>query len=317
MYKEWKKIRNRMNEDDKIPLIIDCDPGVDDSLALMVARHAGCFEVKAVTAVSGNLGIEVTSKNALILSEVLGFQAPVAKGATEPLLKKIVTAEEVHGSDGMGGARQYFEETGGRTLSDRNAVETMREVLMSSDEKTAVIAIGPLTNIALLLKLYPEVREKILVLSIMGGGLQGGNVTALSEFNFYADPEAAAIVFGSGVPLILSGLHMTKDATLTEENLLDIRNHQGALSKPVSHMLRDYARNHAAIHDPCAVMALSHPEMFFSKDLYIEIDTREGVSRGMSYADERRWVDKTPNCTVLMSIDVEKFREVLVESLKY
>ena len=304
-------------EGEKIPLLIDCDPGIDDAIALMVARASEAFEIKGITSVSGNLDIETTTKNIGLFAKVLELKAVLARGASEPLVKDKFSAEEVHGSDGLGGASSLFGVSWTEEKVQQNAVDTMRKLLLAEDRKTAIVAIGPLTNIALLLKTYPEVKEKIRVISIMGGSLEGGNVTPLSEFNFYVDPEAASIVFQSGVPLILSGLHMTLDATISEENLEEIRNHPGVLSKPAAAMLNNYPGTAHPLHDPCAVLALSHPEIFTYEDLTVHIDTREGDSQGMSYKDERPWVKKEANCRVLLKIHQEKFRRLLVDALAF
>lgn len=201
---------------ERIQLFIDCNPGIDDAMALMMARASEGFDLKGITSVSGNLDIETTTKNIELFANVLKLNAVLARGASEPLVKGKFSAEEVHGSDGLGGASSLFGVTLSGEKVQQNAVDTMRKLLLEEERKTAIVAIGPLTNIALLLKTYPEVKEKIRVISIMGGSLEGGNVTPLSEFNFYVDPEAASIVFQSGIPLILSGLHMTVDATITE-----------------------------------------------------------------------------------------------------
>ncbi|WP_313119195.1 nucleoside hydrolase [Proteiniclasticum ruminis] len=304
-------------EGERIPLLIDCDPGIDDAMALMMARASKGFDLKGITSVSGNLDIETTTKNIELFAKVLKLNTVLAKGASEPLVKGKFSAEEVHGSDGLGGASSLFGVSWTEEKVQQNAVDTMRKLLLAEDRKTAIVAIGPLTNIALLLKTYPEVKEKIRVISIMGGSLKGGNVTPLSEFNFYVDPEAASIVFRSGVPLILSGLHMTVDATISEENLEEIRNHPGVLSKPAAEMLKNYPGTAHPLHDPCAVLALSHPEIFSYEEMTIHIDTREGDSQGMSYKDERPWVEKEPNCRVLMKIHQEKFRRLLVDALAF
>ncbi|SDI41496.1 nucleoside hydrolase [Proteiniclasticum ruminis] len=302
---------------ERIPLLIDCDPGIDDAMALMVARASEGFELKGITSVSGNLDIETTTKNIELFAKVLKLNAVLASGASEPLVKGKFSAEEVHGSDGLGGASSLFGVSLSGDRVQQNAVDTMRKLLLEEERKTAIVAIGPLTNIALLLKIYPEVKEKIRVISIMGGSLEGGNVTPLSEFNFYVDPEAASIVFQSGVPLILSGLHMTVDATITEENLEEIRNHSGVLGVPAAEMLKTYPGTAHPLHDPCAVLALSHPEIFTYEDLTVHIDTREGDSQGMSYKDERPWVKKETNCRVLLKIHQEKFRRLLVDTLAF
>lgn len=309
------KLDHKKNPCEKIPLLIDCDPGIDDAIALMVASASDLFEIRGLSSVSGNLNIDTTTKNIALFSKALGLKAVLSRGAEEPLVKGKFSAEEVHGRDGLGGASALFEEAPLTLSVKANAVETMRQLLLKEEKKTALIAIGPLTNIALLLKTYPEVKEKILVISIMGGSLGGGNVTPISEFNFYVDPEAASIVFSSGVPLILSGLHMTKGATLTEKNLEEILSKKGALSVQAATMLKNYPRTAHPLHDPCAVLALTHPEIFTYEDLAVRVDTREGITQGMSYIENRDFVEKKPNCRVLHKLDTERFREILVEAL--
>lgn len=300
----------------KIPLIIDCDPGVDDAYAIFLANFLEEIDLKAITTVSGNVGIDYTTRNALLLADLLDLDCIIAKGAGQPLVKPPLHATETHGHDGLGGCLKLFPDEIKKELSKENAVTVIRDILMNSNEKINIAAVGPLTNIALLLKVYPEVREKIGVISIMGGAIDNGNVTPCSEFNFYADPEAASIVLNSGVPLIMSGINLTINATLTEDNLNQIKAINTRLADIGVQMISDYISKDAAIHDPCAILAITNPEMFESVDLYVQIDTRDGITRGMSYADYRSNNKNEPNCKVLTKLDVDKFREFIVNSLK-
>ncbi|MFO7887904.1 MAG: nucleoside hydrolase [Eubacteriales bacterium] len=300
----------------KIPLIIDCDPGVDDVLAIVMAKHVDRFDIKAITSVSGNVGIDLTTRNAQLIAGLLDLKCVVARGAEEPLVKAKREAGHVHGADGIGGTFEFFPKNCKKELSKFSALNVLRDTLLNSEERVSIVAIGPLTNIGLLLKTYPEVKEKIEVISIMGGAINNGNATPCSEYNFLVDPEAASIVFKSGVPLIMAGINLTVKVTLTKENLEEIKNIGSNLSEIGHKMIVDYTTDDPAIHDPCAVLALSHSDMFKWEDLHVQIDTREGFTQGMSYADYRLRDPKKPNCRVLTDIDLEKFRKLTVDSFK-
>lgn len=300
----------------KIPLIIDCDPGVDDAFAIFLANYIEKFDLKAITSVSGNVSLDYTTRNMLLLADLLDLNCTLARGEAKPLVKPIMPATDTHGADGFGGCLNLFPKQSKKELAKDDAVTVLRNVIMDSKEKVTIAAVGPLTNIALLLKTYPEVKANIDVISIMGGAIDEGNVTPCSEFNFYVDPEAASIVFNSGVPLIMAGINLTVTATLTEDNLKEMKDIGTKLSNIGVQMITDYISKDSAIHDPCAILAITNPELFESKDLYIQIDTREGVTRGMSYADYRKRNTNEPNCKVLTKIDVEEFRKYVVESLR-
>lgn len=300
-----------MKEKKKIPLIIDCDPGVDDTLALFLAKNLDCFKIQAITTVSGNLSIEVTTENVQLVAGYLGLSCVVAKGAKEPLMKEKVTAAHIHGEDGLGGARKYFPKEKALPLAEEGALLVMRRLLLEAKEKVSILALGPLTNIALLLKAFPEVKEHIGLISIMGGGLFGGNVTPLSEFNFYVDPEAAQIVLQSGVPLLLSGIHMTEKAFLKSEDLQRVQESTGPYAKIGNALLKDFAQGQKAIHDPCAVLALARPDLFTWQEMALTVDPREGVSQGMLVPMR----EKNPTCKVMMDLQVDTFRELLTEAM--
>jgi len=300
----------------KIPLIIDCDPGVDDALTIILAKYLDRFDIKAVTSVSGNVGIDLTTRNALKLADLINLDCIVARGAEEPLVKPKRTAGTVHGVDGIGGSLELFPKNCTKELAKENALTVLRDTLLNSEEKISIVAIGPLTNIGLLLKTYPEVKAKIKVISIMGGAINHGNATPCSEYNFFVDPEAASIVFNSGVPLIMAGINLTVKATLNKENMKEIKKIGSNISEIGYKMIDNYTSDDPAIHDPCAVLALSNPEMFQWEDLYVQIDTRPGLTQGMSYADYRYNNVTKSNCRVLTDLDVEKFRRFIIDSLK-
>ena len=191
----------------KRKIIVDCDPGVDDAIALAFATaHQEAFEILGITTVSGNLGIDVVTQNALNLTGFYGLEVPVYQGMNGPMVREAVFAEKFHGETGLG---YCVLPRSGRHAEAMHAVTFMRKTLMElpENEKLTIVALGPMTNLGVLLRFYPEVKEKIQEIVFMGGAACGGNVTPSAEFNIYVDPEAARIVFRSGIPLSVRGCH--------------------------------------------------------------------------------------------------------------
>lgn len=299
----------------KYPLIIDCDPGVDDVLAILTAHSKPEFDIKAICSVSGNVGIDLTTHNAQLMAGLLSLDCIVAKGSEKPLIKDVLPATDVHGLDGFGGCASAFSDDKLSKLSDLSAIEIERKILMESSEPVYIAATGPLTNIALLLSAHPEVKTKIAAISIMGGGINIGNATPCSEFNYFTDPEAAYIVFNSGVKLMMCGLNVTLKATLTDIELNEMRKFHNTISDTIVKIISAYVANDAAIHDPCAILAITNPDMFEYKDQYVQIDIRDGITQGMSYVDEVHNLNKESNCRVFYDIDREFFRKAIVKSV--
>jgi inosine-uridine nucleoside N-ribohydrolase len=310
----------------KYPLIIDCDPGVDDVVAILAAHSKPEFDIKAVCTVLGNVGIDLTTHNARLTAGLLGLGCIVARGAEKPLIKYVPRASAAHGADGFGGYARLFGEDKLSKLSDLSAVEVERNILTESGEPVYIAATGPLTNLALLLSSYPEVKPKIAAISIMGGGINMGNITQYSEFNYFVDPDAANIVFNSGVRLMMCGLNVTLKATLTDADLNEIRGFGNPISDIGAKILTSYIARDAAIHDPCAIFAITDPDRFEYRDQYVRIDTRDGYTQGMSYIDDgpqrishidqKHSSDKKTNCRVFYDIDREFFRKAIVKSFE-
>lgn len=301
----------------KIPLIIDCDPGVDDALAIMLAQSKSCFDLKAITSVAGNVTVNYTTHNLQLLKTLLNIQCPIAQGEKQPLVKQQVTASKTHGSDGFGGYAHLLADIKLAPLSELTAVQLIAKTLMESAEKVVIVAIGPLTNIAILVKAYPHLLNKIECFSIMGGGLRYGNVTATAEFNFYVDPEAAQIVFNSGVPIILAPLDVTLQTAFGATDIERMSIIDNEVAQIATKILSAYAANDAALHDPVSVLAISNPELFTSETMYLQIETNEGATRAMSYADNREKNKKVHNCTVLTSVNKVKFADEIAASLQF
>ena len=296
---------------------IDCDPGHDDAMAILTAiANPEKLKILGISTVGGNQTIEKVTTNAKNILEFVHSDIPLAKGQDKPLVKPLNTAPEAHGDGGMDGS--YFNGTDYPVVSE-NAVEYMYHKIMESKEKTTLVALAPLTNLALLLKVYPEVKEKIECISMMGGGISHGNCTELAEFNIYVDPEAAHIVFHSGISVIMAGLDVTENAAITLNEIKTLKD-KGKVSHLAYELLSFYNESgkqfgfiDSPIHDLCAVEYLIKPEIFSGKNYYVDIVTDNGISRGQTLADLRKVPKHKDNVFVLKQVDRKKFVETLVE----
>lgn len=301
----------------KIPLIIDCDPGVDDAIAILVAKSKEIFDIKAITSVAGNVELEYTTHNLQMLASLLDIHCPIAKGESRPLVKKQVTAGVTHGSDGFGGHAHLLKDLQLRELHHLSAVQLIAQVLRESEEPVVIAAVGPLTNIAILLKAYPELHSKIEKLSIMGGGLKYGNTTPTAEFNFYVDPEAAQVVFNSGIPIVLAALDATMQANILPEDIKIFETIDNKVATIGTKILSSYASKDSALHDPVSILVLSNPEIFETEELYIQIETNEGLTRAMSFADQRGRNLHPNNTTFITKVDRQKFVQEIKKTFEY
>lgn len=300
-------------------VIIDCDPGIDDAFAIAAAFLDPNIDILAIHSVAGNVGIENTTRNAQGLAHVLGYDGPINQGAGAPLIYAPFSAAEVHGHNGFGGVTC----PGYRALSEETAFESAVRLLKEND-KVTYLALGPLTNLAILIKAHPELMHKIEVISLMGGGIKGGNTTIAGEFNFYADPHAAHIVFESGIPLIMAGLDVTERGYITKETIDTIKKEGGELGSllyDISQVSFNFAKEYLGhervhLHDVMTLYALSHPEIFESEDLYVKIATDDNFMRGMSMADKRPRSTDKPNVRVLMDVDNDAFVNLILDRFK-
>ncbi|MGY0692359.1 nucleoside hydrolase [Virgibacillus sp. FSP13] len=291
------------------PIIIDTDPGIDDIVAITAALHSDELDVKLITTVGGNVGIENTTRNAVNLVTFLGKNTPVAKGAGEPLVLPVKTASQVHGKSGIGDY-QFKEDANPDLLSADNAVIEMKNYIMKSADPVTLVPIGPLTNIALLLKMFPEAKQNIEQIVLMGGAVEGGNATPTAEFNIYADPHAAKIVFDSGIEIVMCGLDVTRLTSVSFADVAKLRE-QGSVGEMIYHTLdyykRAYSEQAIAIHDLCTIFYLTNPELFQAKRANINVVT-EGDEAGNTIAD---FTDEG-NVSVCVDADVEEFQRKFV-----
>jgi inosine-uridine nucleoside N-ribohydrolase len=291
-----------------LPIIVDCDPGHDDAIALvMAARHTNLL---GITTVAGNAPLSATTRNALIVRELLGVDVPVHTGAERPLVAEPVHADYVHGESGMDGA-DLPEPS--RPADSADAVGFIIETCRAT-EGVWLVPTGPLTNIALALRAAPDLARRIAGISLMGGG-SFGNRTAAAEFNIWCDPDAAAAVFGYGGRLIMAGLDVTHQFQATPERIDAVRDLGGRFATVLADLLvffsHTYTTRHdnmqgAAVHDPLAVMCLTHPELFGWRDAHVMVETHGELTRGMTVIDNRGLVERlAPNCSLLTTVDAD------------
>lgn len=254
-------------------IIIDCDPGHDDAIALLMAiANKKELNILGITTVGGNQLLDKVTQNALKVLSLVNEDIPVASGEALPLIREVHTGGDAHGDSGMDGpvlpAPKY-------SAVSSNAVQFMYEKIKSSKEKVTLVPIGPLTNIALLLRVYPEIKNNIELICLMGGGIYSGNRTPAAEFNIYVDPEAAKIVFNSGVDIVMAGLDVTEKAMIMDDEREKLRN-KGKVSNFVAELLDFYSIaskrfgfEGSALHDPCAIGYLLRPDL--NDDITFEI----------------------------------------------
>lgn len=301
-------------------IIIDCDPGHDDIIAILMAlAHKEELNILGITTVAGNQTLEKVTNNALKVLDFLGEKIPVSKGYDTPLVKPLDVQPQAHGATGMDGPsipEAVSQPTG------MHAIEFMKKTLMEAEEKVTMVCIGPLTNMGLFLKTYPELKEKIDCIAIMGGGIYNGNTLPKAEFNIYHDPDAAKIVFDSGVKIIMAGLEVCYSASILLTETEELAK-GGKVSKFVYDLMKfyqGYAIRHGwdrtAIFDAVPVTYLVHPELFKSKEYEVNIETDGKYCRGMTVVDTRGYQGELNNPkTVLYEADREGFIKQLFESL--
>lgn len=303
-------------------ILFDCDPGIDDAVAFaLAAAHPETFQIHGITTVAGNQTSDRVTGNALKLTAFLGMDVPVSRGATEPLLRAVVPAGNVHGKTGLGNC--VLPETD-RKEEKARAVEFMYQKLLAlpQEEKMVLVPTGPLTNIALLLKAFPESHKRIERIVLMGGAMVGGNVTSTAEFNVWEDPEAAAIVFSSGIPIVMCGLDVTMKCGFTHEDIRKMKTSGNKKAEAYGEMMDFYfqaevneKKERVAIHDAVTFMYLLHPELFSGREMAVTVDCSEGINRGMTICDAREWSDAKKNAFVLLDADGKKFTEYLQEAI--
>jgi purine nucleosidase len=296
-------------------ILLDCDPGLDDALALLLAQGDRNIELVAVTTVGGNVSIEKTTRNALELREYLGFSdVPVAAGTGEPLSGPVQSAEHVHGEDGLGNVVLPKAKL---TTSESHAVDLIIETLRAAPGEIHLVATGPLTNIALALRKEPAIVDLVASFTIMGGSYTRGNATPAAEFNIYADPEAAAEVFAAGWRVTMVGLDLTLQA-IVDEGIVDRMHQLGRLGVELIAPLATFWTNPLddewdgqALHDVCAVAYVARPDLFTTKLARVDVELAGEFTRGMTVVD---FHSERPNALIPTRLDVPGFWDYVHEA---
>jgi purine nucleosidase/pyrimidine-specific ribonucleoside hydrolase len=302
------------------PVILDVDPGHDDAIAIMLACGAPELEVRAVTTVAGNVSLDKTIRNALRVLTLIGRNdIPVGAGAEAPLVRPLYTAEDIHGESGLDGpelAEPTFD------VDRREAVRLMADVLEASAEPVTLIPTGPLTNVATLLEEHPHLKDNVSRIVLMGGSIGPGNTTPAAEFNIYVDPEAAGIVFGSGLPITMTGLDVTHEATAGPEEVRRMRD-LGRVGEVAAELATFFTSTYKRvfgfeappIHDAVAVAAVIEPGILKTRPIRVEIECEGELTRGETVCDLRGVWGKPPNAEVGLELDREVFFEFMYRSL--
>lgn len=305
-------------------IIIDCDPGQDDAVALLLAfASPDELDVLGITTVGGNVPLRLTHRNARMMCDLAGMQhVPVFAGCAEPLERPLQTAEAIHGSTGINGIDVFEPET---VLQEQDGVDFIVATLLAAEQDSVtLVPTGPLTNIASAIRRAPEILSRVERIVVMGGAMrEGGNRTPSAEFNILVDPHAADIVFGCGRPITSMGLDVTHQVLSTRERVARIR----ALGNPVAVATADmlgffdrydtakYASAGAPLHDPCTIAWLLQPELFEGKDCNISIETESELTMGHTAVDFWHVTDKPVNATWIHAVDAAGFYDLLVERL--
>ncbi|MDO5110687.1 MAG: nucleoside hydrolase [Clostridia bacterium] len=298
-----------------IPVIIDCDTGVDDAIALLMAGKLPQLELCAVTSVAGNAEIEKTTINALRVLELANLDVPVYRGAAVPLMREQVTASYIHGKNGL---NELELPVGNRQIEALPACDAIYEIAKAHGGALTIIGIGPLTNIALALIKYRELPSLLHRIVIMGGAGTGGNVTPAAEFNIFADAEAADIVFRSGVPVYMCGLDVTMKAYLTPEEINEVAKTGGAVGQfvhDVTQGVLDFSLKLGlpgmCMHDPVAVLYAVEDALFTTEHVGIRIETKGPLTYGKTVTDLYSDKQIEHNAYIVTDVDREGFRDRL------
>jgi pyrimidine-specific ribonucleoside hydrolase len=300
------------------PVIIDCDPGHDDAMALLLALASPELEVAAVTTVAGNQTLEKVTANAIRVLDVAGADGiPVAAGAERPLVHPARAAGDVHGETGLDGPDLPPPS---RAPAALHAVELMARLLRR--RPLTLVGVGPLTNIALLLALHPELAPRIERIVLMGGAVGLGNVTPSAEFNVWVDPEAARLVFTSGLDVTMVGLDVTHRAMLSAARAEALRpsGRAGALVADLHAFYRRfhlevYGHDDTPVHDALAVAHVIRPDLLRTEHLPTAIDVTQGPCRGRTVVDRLRRTGREPNAHVALDVDADRFVDLLCERI--
>jgi inosine-uridine nucleoside N-ribohydrolase len=304
-----------------VPVLLDCDPGHDDALAIMLAAASPAIDLLGITTVAGNQTLPKTTLNARRVATVAGITSvPIAAGRAQPLHGQLRPAADIHGETGLDGPA-FGEPT--VQVEPVGAVEFMRRVLLEAGRPVTLVATGPLTNVAALLLAHPEVAGGLREIAIMGGSTERGNVTPCAEFNIYTDPEAADIVIGSGLPVTMCGLNVTHQALATR----DVLDRIAALGTPLARICvelltffagtyrRVFGFEAPPLHDPVAVARVIDPAVVTTVEANVAVELTGTHTRGATVVDLHAVTGRPPNARVAVGLDADRFWELVVTAI--
>jgi purine nucleosidase len=303
------------------PVIIDCDPGVDDAIALMVALASPALAVQAIVTVAGNVPLALTQRNARQICTLMGRRdVPVYGGCPRPLLRSPITATEIHGTTGLG---EVTLPAPAVPLQARHGVTYLMDACTQAQAPITLATLGPLTNLAVALVQCPAIAESIDQVVVMGGGIGQGNITPVAEFNIYADPHAAQIVFAAGLPITLIGLDVTHQVLTTDDRLACLRAVGNSVSTVAADLLTPYGHHDreqlglagAPLHDPCVIAYLLQPDLFTGYPAQVTVETDSPLTLGQTVVNTRCDASSPPSVQVMHQVDADGVYDLIVQQL--
>lgn len=309
----------------KKKIILDCDPGHDDAVAIMLAAAHENIEILGITCVAGNATLPNTTNNALKICSIIGkTEIPVYAGAEKPLQCDLVTAEHVHGKSGLDTDGQPINISQGYNIQEMHAVDFIINTCHQQTEPIYLCPVGPLTNIAMALQKDPTIKSKIKEIVFMGGAAMClGNITPSAEFNIYVDPHAANIVLNSGIKSVMFGLDVTHKVNVNDKIINDIRSNQNQSSILFADLMNFYSKTHrkvfeineSPLHDPCVIGYLIDENIFKGKYVNVVVEEKSFLTRGKTVTDWVKVTKREPNCHVMVDANAEIFFSILKKEL--
>ncbi len=305
----------------KRKVILDCDPGHDDAIALLLAARSPTLDLRAITVVAGNQTLPKTLNNALRVCSLAGItNIPVAAGMSRPLVREQIVAADIHGTSGLDGPSLPEPSISAAPI---HAVDLIVDEVLAAPGEVTLIPVGPLTNIAAALRREPAIAPLIQRIVLMGGGITKGNVTPVAEFNIHADPEAAHVVFQSGVPLTMVGLDVTHQSIPGPEERERVRRIGSPVAVVVDQLLEFFGHTYRQrfgfdgppVHDACAVAEVIEPGLIRTRRVNVAIELRGALSYGMTVCDMYGVTGRAPNADVGVELDRARFWDLLIDGL--
>ncbi len=304
-------------------IILDCDPGQDDAVAMLLAHGSPAIELLAITTIGGNQTLAKVTANALAIATLLGIEGiPVAAGCERPLVQPLRTAAHIHGESGLDGVDLPEPAV---ALDPRHAVDLIIELVMTHEPQSiTLVPTGPLTNIAMALRKEPRIGERVAAVVLMGGGYHTGNESPVAEFNVATDPEAAHIVFSEPWPLVMVGLDLTHQAVATDEVIARVAQVEGTAGRFLGQVLAAYASAyranrgfaHPPVHDPCAVAHVIDPTVVVARPTPLSVELTGSLTRGMTVADFRPEAPADGHTQAAVTLDHPRFWDLVIDAAK-